>query len=193
MLNSLDVGLYTRVPIKPASLNYSTSGTVTYKASVDPLLDSYTSGNSVTYKTEGPDYGEGITFSELSDGYAVNRPLRLGMETAWRPFGKWCTFRSLLGFAARNPFGDDFSWSTSVYPEYNLGVDLRFLYVFGFNFASSYKQQVFIQSAGLAFNFRVFELDVDVASTSAGYSFDSFLKSWQISGLQAKVGVRVGF
>src|SRR5574344_451798 len=40
LLNALDVGLYTRVPVKPASLNYSTSGTVTYKASVDPLLDS---------------------------------------------------------------------------------------------------------------------------------------------------------
>lgn len=186
LVKSLDVGVYTRVPVVQSKLKYVTSGTVTYNAALtQSLLESYTSGGSVSYTTDGPTFS-GVSFNDNT--YGVNRPFRLGAEGAWRPFGKWCTFRPLVGVAARNPFGDDFNWKTSVYPEYSLGVDMRFFYVIGLNFSTSYTKQIFAQTAGFTFNLRVFELDVKVASTSA-----SFVDSWLLSGATAFVGIRAGF
>lgn len=185
LFRSLDVGVYTRVPIVAGKLNYVTSGNATYSATVNPILTSYAGGDAVSFTSEGPTFS-GVSYGE--ETYSVNRPLRLGIEGAWRPFGKWCTFRPLVGFAARNPFGEDFSWSTSVYPEYSLAADMRFFYVLGLNLATEYKEQVFLQSFGLTLNFRVFEVDLKVASSSA-----SFVRSWQISGAKAVVGLRVGF
>ena len=186
LVKSLDVGIYTRVPVVQSKLKYVTSGTVTYTAALtQSLLESYTSGSSASFTTDGPTFS-GVSFDEST--YGVNRPFRLGAEGAWRPFGKWCTFRPLVGVAARNPFGEDFNWKTSVYPEYSLGVDMRFFYVIGLNFTTSYTEQIFAQTAGFTFNLRVFELDVKVASTSA-----SFVDSWLLSGATAFVGIRAGF
>lgn len=185
LFRTFDVGVYTRIPVVPGKLPYSVSGTVAYSAQVDAILDSLSSGNSVSTTTDGP------TFSKLvfnSNSYSVNRPLRLGVEGAWRPFGKWCTFLPSVGLGARNPFGEDFNWATSMYPEYNLGVDMRFFYVLGLNFATSYQKQIFVQSVGLVLNLRVVEIDVTVASCSA-----NFLKSWGVCGINAIVGIKVGF
>lgn len=185
LFRTFDVGAYARIPVIPARLIYSASGSVSYSAKVEPILDSYSSGGSVSCKTEGPTFTD-VVFG--SDSYTVNRPLRFGLEGAWKPFGSWCTFYPSAGFAANNPFGDDFNWKTSLYPEYNLTADLRLAYVLGLNFTTAYKQQIFIQKVGLVFNARIFELDVNVASSSA-----SFAKSWLVSGLQANVGIRLGF
>ena len=54
--------------------------------------------------------------------------------------------------------------------------------------ATSRENEVFCQSVGIMLNLRVLELNVAVASQSA-----DFLKSFQLAGLGAKVGVRVGF
>jgi len=185
VFRSLDVGVYTRVPVVPGRLSHVTTGTATYSATMSPVLNYLADSSSGLYSTDGPNFA-GVSFGD--DTYLVNRPFKLGVEGAWRPFGKWCTFRPLIGFGARNPFGEDFSWKTSVYPEYNLGVDMRFFYVLGLNFATSYYNEVFAQKAGLVLNMRVLELDVAVASTSS-----SFIKSWQLSGLQAVVSVKLGF
>lgn len=185
IFRTFDVGAYARIPIVPAKLTHSATGSGFYSAKVKPVLDSYSSGESLSYTTEGPTFTD-VIFG--NDSYSVNRPLRFGLEGAWKPFGSWCTFFPSIGFAANNPFGDDFNLKTSLYPEYSLAADIRIAYVLGLNLSTAYKQQIFIQKVGLIFNARIFELDVNVASSSA-----NFTKSWLVSGLQANVGVRVGF
>lgn len=185
LFRSLDVAVYTRIPIVPGRLNYVTTGSASYSVSVDPILDSYVNSGSVSSTTDGPTFSD-VAFGEGS--YSVNRPFRLGLEGAWRPFGSWCTFRPLLGMAARNPFGDDFSWKSSVYPEYSLSADMRFFYVLGLNLTTAYRDEIFLQGIALTLNFRVLELDVSVASSSS-----SFAKSWLVSGLKANVGIKMGF
>lgn len=182
----LDLGVYTHIPIKPAHLDYKTSGNVTFTASVNPLLNSLLGGGSLSYSFDGPTFS-GIQCSTVD--YAVNRPFRLGAEVAWRPFSKnWFTLTGSAGIAATNPFGADFDWATSLYPEYSVSADVTLVYVFGFNATSSYINHMFTQSLGFKLNLRLLELDVSIASSSA-----DFLKSWTLAGATAYAGVKFGF
>ena len=93
----------------------------------------------------------------------------------------------------RNPFGEDFvvtnSMATSsMYPEYRVGADVRLLYVFNIGLSHEYTDKVFINRLGLGFNFRVFELDLALATSSS-----DFAKSFQVGGLQFLLGVKAGF
>lgn len=54
--------------------------------------------------------------------------------------------------------------------------------------ASSRENEIFCQSVGFMFNFRVLELNVAVASQSA-----DFLRSFQLAGLGVKTSVKLGF
>ena len=120
--------------------------------------------------------------------YSVCTPLRVGLEAAWRPFGKWLTFRPKFGLAARNPFGEDFDPKYSMFPEYSLSAEMRLLYILGLDFCTSYINQVYSQQFGLALNLRIAELDVKVATSGA-----DFAKTWSLTGAQIMAGVRVGF
>jgi outer membrane protease len=143
-------------------------------------------GGSLSYSFDGPTFS-GIQCSTVD--YAVNRPFRLGAEVAWRPFSKnWFTLTGSAGIAATNPFGADFDWATSLYPEYSVSADVTLVYVFGFNATSSYINHMFTQSLGFKLNLRLLELDVSIASSSA-----DFLKSWTLAGATAYAGVKFGF
>lgn len=182
-----DLGVYAHVPLKPATLDYKTSGNVSFTASVNPILNNLIDGGELSYSFDGPTFS-GIQCSTVN--YAVNRPFRLGAEVAWRPFkGKdWFILTGSAGVAATNPFGEDFDWSKSLYPEYSVSADLTLAYVFGFNATSSYLNHMFTQSFGVKLNLRLVELDVSVASSSA-----DFLKSWMLAGATAYAGIKVGF
>ena len=112
----------------------------------------------------------------------------MGLEAAWRPFGKWLTFRPKFALAARNPFGEDFDPKYSMFPEYSLSAEMRLLYILGLDFCTSYINQVYSQQFGLALNLRIAELDVKVATSGA-----DFAKTWSLTGAQVMAGVRVGF
>ncbi len=185
--SSFDLGAYAHIPIKPAELNYKTSGNVTFTASVDPILTGLTQNGSLNYSFEGPTFS-GIQTSQVA--YAVNRPFRLGAELAWRPFGgkNWFVLNASGGVAATNPFGEDFNWKTSLYPEYEVSADLTLFYVLGLTAKSSYRDRMFSQSVGVRINMRILELDVTVGSSSA-----DFLKSWYLAGASAYAGIRLGF
>lgn len=185
----LDAGAYMHLPIVPGRLKYKGEGGFSWSATVNPLLDFLLSDDDDASATtmDDPEFRDG-KFTTLDSAYSVNRPFRLGVQAALRPFGKWFTFRPLFGFAARNPFGKDFKAKDSMFVEYCFAADLRFLYVFNFSFATEYRNKVFGQSVGIALNFRVMELVTRISFTSA-----DFLKSWQGSGVKAVVGLRFGW
>lgn len=184
LFNTLCVAAYTEVPVIAGRLKYKTAGSATVEATLGTVLDCVGTDESLE-KSWSKDLNLGETETST---YKVRTPFRLGVEAAWRPFGDWCTFRPLLGIAARNPWGDDFSKEESIFFEYELRAEMAVLYFMKFNFASLYRNEIFSQHFGFGLNFRLFELGVDFATCGA-----DFAKTWSISGLEAKAGIRFGF
>lgn len=188
LFDFLDIGGYANIPIYPGKLHYHTYGTATFGFVMDDFLGWTTSDPDTRpeepYTINEPDWS-GVMFDE--EGFNVNRPLRLGVEAAWRPVGNWFVVHPKLGVAARNPFGSDFNIH-SLYPEYSISADMTFLYVFGFNLRTAYENQTFTHNAGLSLNARILELDFSV-----GTSNSDFRKSFSLGGAQATLGVKMGF
>ena len=188
LFDFLDIGGYATIPIFPGKLHYHAYGTATFDFTMDGFLDWWTSDPDTRaekpYEFNEPDWS-GVMFDE--EGFNVNRPLRLGVEAAWRPVGNWFVVHPKLGVAARNPFGKDFGIH-NLFPEYSISANMTFLYVFGFNLSTAYENQTFTHSAGLSLNARVLELDFSV-----GTSNSDFRKSFSLGGAQATLGVKMGF
>lgn len=184
LFNTLCLGAYTDIPVIAGRLKYKTSGSAKMEATLGTVLDSASEKKDLD-KT----FSKEVKLNETEkSSYSVRKPMRFGAEAAWRPFGSWCTFRPLLGLAFRNPFGDDFSAGESVFLEYELRAEMAVLYVLKFNLASLYRNEIFAQQFGIGFNFRVFEINVDFATCGADYA-----KTWDLSGIEAHVGLRFGF
>ena len=186
LFDFLDVGGYLNMPIYPGTLGHHTYGNATLNFEMVGLLDWATSDPKPEKPFDDPEmYWSDLQYDE--NGYKVNRPLKFGIEAAWRPIGKWLVVHPKLGVAAKNPFGSDFSIK-SLYPEYSLSADMTFVYVFGFNLTTAYEDHVFSHNLGLRLNTRIFELDLNI-----GTSNSDFLRSFSLGGLQAQVGVKIGF
>lgn len=216
LFSTLTVGAYADFPLSPGKLAYRTSGTITGTAEVNGLLDTATasssgsSGTSGTSSsgetssgTSGTSSGEtgassdyykydytfsGISYTELEEAYSVRKPLRFGGEVAWRPFGDWFTIRGMLGYAARNPFGEDWNWKNSMFMEYSGGVDISLFYILRLYAQTSYIDKIYAQQFGIGLNLRVFELTAKIASSGT-----SFEQSFGIGGAKAFVGITTGF
>lgn len=193
--DTLDVGGYINLPIVPGRLDTMLRAEIDYALPIPSVTSLLSASDSDEDSSDGSDELNGnpeelplTTNVTKGKKYLVNRPFRLGAEASFRPFGNWLALRPSLGVAARNPFGKDFKWGNNFYAEYAFNVDMRPLYVFCFSFTSSYKDQVFMQEAGVGFNFRVVELTANIASSGT-----SFTKSFGIGGLMAKVNLKMGF
>ena len=114
----------------------------------------------------------------------VHRPFVLGLEGAWRPFGKWCTILPKVNLAVRNPYSDE----AEVYGEYNLSADFRLLNVVGLKFATAYENLIFKHSMGFMINAHVLEIDAGVQTRGA-----DFARSFGVTGFAAYVGLKAGF
>ena len=84
LTKTFELGAFTRIPVAPGKLNYKTS--TRFSASVKQsnilgYLDK-TSSTETSFSTEETSYSQETT--------SVHRPFVLGVEGAWRPFGKWC-------------------------------------------------------------------------------------------------------
>ena len=90
----------------------------------------------------------------------------------------------MLGFGVREPFTE----SAKAYFEYELEADVLLIGIFGFSASSIYKNQIFTNSLGLQFNFRVVELDIAV-----GVQGSDFFKSFAGTGAVAQVALKFGF
>ena len=185
-------GLLDSVSESLSSSSDSTSDTSTSDTSSSDTSTSDTStseGTSSSSELYSIDYSvSDITYSELEEAYSVRKPLRLGAEAAWRPFGSWFTIRGMLGYAARNPFGEDWNWKKSMFMEYSAGVDVSLLYVLRIYASTSYIDKVFAQQLGLGINLRATELTVKIASSGT-----SLAQSFSLGGAKAAVGITVGF
>ncbi len=198
IFNTLTLGAYADVPISAGKLFYKASGTVTATADVDGLLNSVLgteSSSSDSSSEDGSsdlysiDYSvSDITYSELEEAYSVRKPLRLGLEAAWRPFGSWFTIRGMLGYAARNPFGEDWNWKKSMFMEYGAGLDVSILYVLRLYASTSYIDKVFAQQIGLGLNIRAAEVTLKIASSGT-----SLAQSFGVGGAKAALGITMGF
>ena len=189
LLEDLDLGAYTTIPIIPGTLHNKISGGVTFSAvSEEGILDWLTSNDENKgdnpFNIEGPNQ---TPMTAEKAEYRVSRPFRLGVEAAWRPIGNWFVLHPMLGVAMRNPVGDEGFALDRIYPEYRLALDMTFLYVLGLSVSTQYIDQVFAHTIGLSLNTRILELDASVGVCGA-----DFLKSFTIRGVQANVGFRIG-
>jgi hypothetical protein len=115
---------------------------------------------------------------------SVMRPLRFDFYGRFHWGNKrfdWLSIRPNIGFTMLNP-AEEF-W-------FNAGLDLRLnlANILIFHIGTGYEETLWKHRAGFALNLRVFELDVEV-----GLQSQDFVKSFQLTGLQAGVGVRIGF
>ena len=179
-LHGLNAGAYTRIPLVPGILKHKMSTRYWADFYTENLLDSYI-GDS-----EKPDPKHGHDdFVYTEDNFKVYRPLKLGLNATYMPFGDWFKIQPALGFAIRDPYSSD----ATFYPEYAL--DLRFAFVkqiFNFDLGTAYKSQIFQHSFGFALNFRVLEI-----VTKASWCGTNFVSSFKRTGYGAMVGVRIGW
>ena len=183
----LDIGGYLNMPLKPAYLKQKFSGSVKATAEVNDLL-SWATDQSEEKENPWSSSFESNDISFSQSNFSVNRPFRFGCEACFRPIGKWLTVRGKLGYAARNPFGEDFDWKDNSYLEYYFGLESRLFYILGLKLYTSYQQEAFTQGFGLDLNMRVLELNFNISSTGA-----SFVKSFKVSGIRGSLGLKFGF
>lgn len=177
IVRTLQGQIFIRCPIVPGGLHYKANNKMTYTYS-GPNVLTLIMGKSNEY----PEYTNNASYG--SDDIFVNRPFHTGIRGAWRPFGNWCTFRGMIGFGVENPF----SAEASGYMEFEAQADILLINIFGFTYTSSYHDKIFTQSLGIAFNFRVLELDFGIGVQGA-----DFLKSFTGTGVIGAVGIKLGF
>lgn len=187
VLSFLQVGAYARIPIVPGSLKYSASGTATMTYSAASLSDIVN--------------GAGESSTSLSDiqyntaNYYISRPLRLGGESAFRPFGNWFTVSTLLGIGVRYPYTADYK----MYPEYSLGASVDLFKIIGVSLSTSYLSEIFIHKVNVMLNCRVLELNVAALLAGSGGAttakdFGTELSnSFKGTGAGAEISISIGF
>ena len=195
-LHGLNAGLYTRVPIRPGTLNYKMSTMVYADFHEDNLMDFVTDS-----KKEKPEFKSGHVkpstynpknhddeekgFEYTEDSYRAYRPLKFGLNATYMPWGQWFKIQPSLGFAVRNPYTSD----AIFYMEYALDFRLSMLArIFNVNFGTAYQNQIFQHRFGLAINLRALEIISQVSMCGT-----SFLSTFRTAGYGALVGVRIGF
>lgn len=177
LFNSLDVGVFTRIPIVPGTLKHKMTANV---------YAYYTENNLLGYldETEESEHDHGVDDIVYTSGsYKAHRPFRLGAEAAWRPFGNLLTFRPEVAVAARNPYSQDMQ----IYAEYSFGAELSLFNIIGINASTAYQNQVFVQSLGLMLNIRLLEIDAGASLRGA-----DFANSFNYTGFGAFISVKAG-
>lgn len=177
--NAFELGAFARVPILPGKLNYKASRTIT----ADFYQSNFLGKLNDESETESEhDFGE---FSYSTADKEVYRPMRLGLEGVWRPFGgTWFALEPMAACVIRSPYDAD---ERIVYPEFSLDARLNFFNFLGLNVGTAYLDQIFVQRVGLMLNARVIEIDAQVSLRSG-----TFEKSFKGAGLGAYLGFRVG-
>ena len=179
IFDTLQGAAYTRIPIVPGKLVNSTSLTTSIRYEVKSIFDMIMgTTDSATKSTEY----SGLTYN--SSEYYLHRPFKLGGQAVWRPFGKWCTFNSLLGFAVRNPFSSD----AEFFMEYDFGVNFTILHILGFDISTSYENQIFMHTVGVILNFRLIEVNASVVCQGG-----NFVQSFKGTGAGCVIAVKIGF
>lgn len=175
----LDLGGYLSIPFSAGKLDYKRTQTFSVDVAVDNILDKLVSdGGSSSISTSNTSTSE-----KISTEYY--KPIKFGIEAAFRPFGYWFTVSGLLGCGIRDPY---FSETRSVFVEYDVGATVSLFKILDATLSSGYKNKIFVQTVGISLNARVLQLDAKLIFQSA-----SFSKSFTGAGAGAYVGVKIGF
>jgi hypothetical protein len=119
-----------------------------------------------------------------SEETKVSRPFKLITRLDWRPlFGaKLLTISPVFGFCINNLYSEPFSIEWGINGCLNLAN--FFLVKAGIN----YMDRMWVNSIGIAFNIRAFELDIGVDIRS-----QEFIQSWTGNGLGVNFGLKFGW
>lgn len=179
LYDRLDVGGYIHIPVIPGRTKYLSTSTAYANYVVNNVLSDIRKNNDLLTHDSGTKDWE---YSEETKN--INRPLRIGAQAAYRPFGSWLTLSPMLGYECRYPFMSEAVSSV----EYNLAASVLFKNILGAHLSTGLINQVFIQEFGTMLNMRVFELD-----TSFSLQGRSFVNCFRGSGFGAKIGLKFGF
>jgi hypothetical protein len=125
--------------------------------------------------------------SEISSGedsVNIDRPFKMFFWVNWRPFKESPVFTitPLIGFSIDQLYIEPFSM------EGGLSACLNIRNIFLVRLGINYMDRMWINSLNLAFNLRLFEIDIGVDIRS-----QDFLKSWEGGGLGLNVGLKFGW
>lgn len=193
-LHGLNAGLYTRIPMVAGKLNYRMTTTAYASFHEENLMDFITDSNKKledvksghvkpsTYNDKHENEEEGYDFYQ--DSFKAYRPLKLGLNATYMPWGNWLKIQPSLGFAVRNPY----TQYAKFYPEYSLDLNLSLLASFlGFQFGTAYQSQVYQHRFGMSLNIHAVELVAQVSMCGT-----SFISTFHTVGYGAFAGVRIG-
>ncbi|MDR2095016.1 MAG: hypothetical protein LBP76_05805 [Treponema sp.] len=179
----LDVGgSISHIPLYPARLSHSIKTTYSYSSGdFNDILD-----DLIKNDFELPDSGEVKMERKDNESFKVYRPLRFNIFADYKPQS---IQSNLLGLTVRPNLGLSF---LTVYDTvcFNAGLEaqLRFMRLLYLKLGMAYHERIWRNYLNFALNLRVIELDLGV-----GIQSQNFLKSFQLNGLNAVAGFRMGF
>lgn len=175
----LDLGGYLNIPFSAGKLDYKRTQTFSVDVAIDNLLDKLVS--------DGGSSSSDISNSSVSEKVSTKyyRPVKFGVEAAFRPFGYWFTVSGLLGCGIRDPY---FPETRTAFVEYDVGATVSLFKILDASISTGYKNKIFVHTVGVTLNARVLQLDAKLIFQSAGFS-----KSFTGAGAGAYVGVKIGF
>ncbi len=211
----LTVGLDARVPLVPSKLSLCSA--VSYdlveggkgKISIADFLGSSDdsgdgSGNSgdVSEATEDEEPGEEASKFDfnnvinnpvvLETPYAIHRPMKVGINANFHPFGTLLSTKGYLGIGIRHPFASAINAGTNdetdFYVDYSVAGRLSLWNILSLEISHECMDEVYRNALSIALNIRLAEVDAGVSMQST-----NFTKSFSGAGLGAFVTVCVGF
>ncbi|WP_294431819.1 hypothetical protein [uncultured Treponema sp.] len=179
-LHGLNAGLYTRIPLITGTLKNKMSTRVWAVFEETNALGYLNDTESHTNE-----HGHDDFVYSTNENLKVHRPLKLGLNATYMPFGDFFKIQPSVGLAVKNPFSSD----SIFYPEYSLDFRLSLLHrIFNFNLGTAYQNQIFQQRIGFGLNLRVLEVIAQASMCGT-----NILASFDRNGYAALVGVRIGF
>lgn len=178
--HGFNASVFGRIPILPGKLKHKMTTNLSayfYETNALGIIE----GEDI----EAHDFDYDTDDFEYSDANEkVFRPLRLGLQASYRPFGEWITIRPRLNFVLRDPYSSDIQF----FPEYDLTAELSLFEILGLSIGTGYDYKIFSQHLGIMLNLRAVEIlaKVSLASTD-------FVNSFKYAGAGGFVGVRIGF
>ncbi|MCM1320992.1 MAG: hypothetical protein NC041_02310 [Bacteroides sp.] len=184
----LDAGVAVEnIPISSAKLNYRHTAESSYSWKTDKSIFDTITGDDDTDAAEESDSSS----SEVkSVEEALCRQLRLVLTAAFRPFNNRDLFAVTASAAFKFNSGSALTMNSSnaAMPDFLVKVDFRPIKLFALQAATSYRDKIWMMQGGLMLNFRVFEMDLALATRSG-----SLRGCFTGTGIQAGIGIRLGF
>lgn len=151
-----------KMPIIPSKLSYKSA--VTVKSSWETSIMDAAAGNIST-----PTFEMGTETVTNKVSYRINRPFKLTIGGDFHPWNNIMNYYGNIGLCFEHPFAQNMS-DSSFYVDYLLGIHLRVLTVLNLNLSTERTDKVFCQKMSVGMNFRLFEVNLGLASASSDFA-----------------------